>query len=134
MPHSQQFYSFDIANHVFPIRILLKNVRSEGFFYAGYDHEYPGVINKSKKEGKEKQTEEENKNYDYKIAFNKDILITLKNKSNKSVNNIFFTLIAASDLLMFHMKLETLGLSKEVRFSSQVKLTRAFIDNKSTNK
>ena len=82
----------------------------------------------------EKQTKEDNKNYDYKIAFNKDILITLKNKSNKSVKIVYFTLIAASDLLMFHMKVQTLGFSNEVRCSSQVKLTRPFIVNKSTEK
>lgn len=43
-PHSQEFYYLTVISYVFPMRILIKNVRNEGVIYVGYDREYPGIV------------------------------------------------------------------------------------------
>ena len=42
--HSQEFYYLTVVSYVFPLRILLKNVRNEGVLLVGYDREYPGIV------------------------------------------------------------------------------------------
>ena len=42
--HSQEFYYLTVVSYVFPLRILLKNVRNDGVLFVGYDREYPGIV------------------------------------------------------------------------------------------
>lgn len=48
---------------------------------------------------------ENQKNYDFKCAINKEMLINLKNKGNKMVKNVYFTFVAGASLLMFTFKI-----------------------------
>lgn len=47
---------------------------------------------------------ENEKNYDFKMAINRDILITLKNKGNQMIKNVYFTFVAGGSLLMLDFK------------------------------
>ena len=71
--YSQEYFSIDMASLIFPIRIFVKNVRNEGTLFVGYDRQFPGVQLKTPKEG------EDDKNYDYKFSFTRDVMLVLKN-------------------------------------------------------
>lgn len=45
-----------------------------------------------------------NRNFDYKTTINKDTLVTLKNKGNKSIKTLYLTFVANSSLLTFNFK------------------------------
>lgn len=47
--------------------------------------------------------------FDYKAVINKDALVTLKNKGNKSIKTLYLTFVANSSLLTFNFKIEPLG-------------------------
>lgn len=50
------------------------------------------------------------------------MLITLKNKGNKTIKNVYFTFIAGESLLMFDFKIEFLGFVRDERIMSEIKL------------
>ena len=89
------------------MRIFIRNVRREGTLFIGYDQEFPGMYHKSKYALNNNDIPD--KNYDSKTVIDRDLLITLKNKNNKTVHNVYFSIVAGSDLLMFDFKVEFLG-------------------------
>lgn len=32
-----------MRNYIFPMKVLIKNVKNEGTLYVGYDRQYPGI-------------------------------------------------------------------------------------------
>jgi hypothetical protein len=105
-------------NYVFPMRVLIKNVRNDGVLYIGYDQEYPGVETRSKMAIFENCSPEKQKNYDFKIAVSKDMLITLRNKGNQMVRNVYFTFAAGASLMMVDFKVEFIGFERNERVMS----------------
>lgn len=120
--YSQEFYYLEMVNYVFPMRVILKNVRNDGTLYIGYDQEYPGIYHQNKMSIFQEEQMENQKNYDFKCAINKEMLINLKNKGNKMVKNVYFTFVAGASLLMFTFKIQFLGFVRDQRFLSQVRL------------
>lgn len=53
LPHSPEFYYLEMNNCVFPLKVLVKNVRSDGVIYVGYDRDHPGIAQQVKKQREE---------------------------------------------------------------------------------
>ena len=106
-----------MANYIFPMRVFVKNVRREGTMYIGYDQEFPGMNHKKSKYSM--QEGDSAKNYDSKTFIDRDMLITLKNKGNKTVHMVYFSIVAGADLLIFDFKVEFLGFERRDRTNSE---------------
>lgn len=52
----------------------------------------------------EKQPSEKDKNYDHKSVINRDLIIVLKNKGNKQIGNVYFTIMAGKSFFMCDLK------------------------------
>lgn len=53
------------------------------------------------------------KNYDSKTLINRDLIIILKNKANKQVSNVYFTIVAGKSFFMCDLKVEFLGFVRD---------------------
>lgn len=43
MPYNEEYFYISTDLLIFPVRIVIKNVKNEGTLYVGYDKQYPGV-------------------------------------------------------------------------------------------
>jgi hypothetical protein len=93
-----------------------------GTIFIGYDQPYPGIEHQNKMAVFEKDTHSD-KNYDSKTIVNRDLIIILKNKGNKQISNVYFTIVAGKSFFMCDFKVEFLGFVRDERVHSEVKLS-----------
>lgn len=56
------------------------------------------------------------------MTINRDLIIILKNKGNKQISNVYFTIKAGKSFFMCDLKVEFLGFVKNERVMSEVKI------------
>jgi hypothetical protein len=53
------------------------------------------------------------KNYDFKANISQDMIIVLKNKGNKQIRNVYFTIDAGKSIFLSDFKVEFLGVARD---------------------
>lgn len=72
--------------------------------FVGYDQQYPGIYQNNQMSIFSEDCAVKEKNYDFKSKINQDMIIVLKNKGNKQIRNVYFTIIAGKSMFLSDFK------------------------------